>query len=180
MFLAPWREHKNGRNKSLQNATLFNSFHAQKVPSLCNSNRHEEGTKTATRRPQRILSSSRKVLLGWRTVCEGYFLVDGPVGWKDWIHCSYNINGCVDATFVWNWQRNTGKELARGVSQSFGLLKQTRLTIFLQKLVNSLQMIDAERSQVKDMRNRGYSDRQLQEMGFADASVHSPSVSLGK
>eukprot|EP00545_Synedropsis_sp_CCMP1620_P002303 CAMPEP_0119009070 /NCGR_PEP_ID=MMETSP1176-20130426/4122_1 /TAXON_ID=265551 /ORGANISM="Synedropsis recta cf, Strain CCMP1620" /LENGTH=107 /DNA_ID=CAMNT_0006961515 /DNA_START=74 /DNA_END=397 /DNA_ORIENTATION=- len=40
------------------------------------------------------------------------------------------------------------------------------------------QMLESERSQVKDMRNRGYSDRQLQEMGFSESSVHSPSVSL--
>jgi hypothetical protein len=39
-------------------------------------------------------------------------------------------------------------------------------------------MIESERASVKDLRNRGYSDRQLQELGFAEIAIHSPSVNL--
>lgn len=42
------------------------------------------------------------------------------------------------------------------------------------------QMLETERIQVKEYRSRGYSDRQLQEMGFAEAAVHSPSVAAQK
>ena len=41
-------------------------------------------------------------------------------------------------------------------------------------------MIETERSQVKDLRSQGYTDRQLQEMGFCDAAVHRPHISLAK
>jgi hypothetical protein len=37
-------------------------------------------------------------------------------------------------------------------------------------------MIETEKSQIKDYKSRGYSDRQLQEMGFSDAAMHTPSV----
>jgi hypothetical protein len=37
-------------------------------------------------------------------------------------------------------------------------------------------MIAGERIQVAELRNQGHSDRQLQEMGFIDAALHSPSV----
>jgi len=43
-----------------------------------------------------------------------------------------------------------------------------------------VQMIETERSQVKDLRSQGYTDRQLQEMGFCDAAVHRPHISLAK
>ena len=38
------------------------------------------------------------------------------------------------------------------------------------------QMLEVERSQIKDLKTRGYSDRQLQEMGFSENSIHTPSV----
>ena len=41
-----------------------------------------------------------------------------------------------------------------------------------------LQMIESERTQVRDLRNRGYSDRQLMDMGFAPIAIHNPSVNL--
>jgi len=41
-------------------------------------------------------------------------------------------------------------------------------------------MIENERVHVKDLRNKGFSDRQLQEMGFSEISIHNPSVSLSK
>lgn len=39
-----------------------------------------------------------------------------------------------------------------------------------------LQMLEVERSQIKDLKGRGYSDRQLQEMGFCENAIHTPSV----
>uniref|UniRef100_A0A6T7HAY7 Uncharacterized protein n=1 Tax=Attheya septentrionalis TaxID=420275 RepID=A0A6T7HAY7_9STRA len=42
------------------------------------------------------------------------------------------------------------------------------------------QGLEVERSQVKDLRSQGYADRQLQEMGFSDSALHSPSVALKK
>ena len=43
--------------------------------------------------------------------------------------------------------------------------------------LNPPQMIEVERSQVKDLRGQGYADRQLQEMGFCEAAVQrAPSV----
>lgn len=41
-------------------------------------------------------------------------------------------------------------------------------------------MLDTERSLVKDLKSRGYSDRQLTEMGFCDNAMHTPSVALKK
>lgn len=37
-------------------------------------------------------------------------------------------------------------------------------------------MIDQERTVVKELRNQGHSDRQLQEMGFLEISLHTPAV----
>ena len=37
-------------------------------------------------------------------------------------------------------------------------------------------MISSERLQVAELRNQGHSDRQLQEMGFNEVSLHSPPV----
>jgi len=41
-------------------------------------------------------------------------------------------------------------------------------------------MLETERAQVKDFKSKGYSDRQLQEMGFSDAAIHTPSVASMK
>ena len=40
--------------------------------------------------------------------------------------------------------------------------------------------VQSERLQIKDLRNQGHSDRQLQEMGFLEISLHSPSVAAMK
>jgi hypothetical protein len=37
-------------------------------------------------------------------------------------------------------------------------------------------MIDTERAQIKDLKSKGFSDRQLQEMGFCDIALHTPAV----
>jgi hypothetical protein len=44
----------------------------------------------------------------------------------------------------------------------------------------SHQMLENERIQVKELKNRGYSPRQLQEMGYSEASMHSPPLALAK
>ena len=41
-------------------------------------------------------------------------------------------------------------------------------------------MIKSERQQVAELRNQGHSDRQLQEMGFLEVSLHTPSVASMK
>lgn len=38
------------------------------------------------------------------------------------------------------------------------------------------QMIETEKAQIKDLKSKGYSDRQLQELGFSEAALHTPSV----
>lgn len=38
------------------------------------------------------------------------------------------------------------------------------------------QLLETERSLVKDMRSQGFSDRQLQELGFSSTAIHEPSV----
>mmetsp|Transcript_18044 Transcript_18044/g.52255 ORF Transcript_18044/g.52255 Transcript_18044/m.52255 type:complete len:146 (-) Transcript_18044:403-840(-) len=44
-----------------------------------------------------------------------------------------------------------------------------------------IQMIEVEKSQVKDLRSQGYADRQFQEMGFCEAAVRrAPSVAMAK
>lgn len=41
-------------------------------------------------------------------------------------------------------------------------------------------MLQNEKIQVKDLRNQGMSDRQLQEMGFMEAAIHAPAVATAK
>ena len=42
-------------------------------------------------------------------------------------------------------------------------------------------MIETEKQQVKDFRGQGYSDRQLQEIGFCEAAIQrAPDVALAK
>ena len=41
-------------------------------------------------------------------------------------------------------------------------------------------MLENERIQVKDLKNRGYSPRQLQEMGYSESAMHSPPLALAK
>ena len=55
-----------------------------------------------------------------------------------------------------------------------------QLTKLLFLFYNVLQMLESERMQVKDLKSRGFSDRQLQEMGYSEPSLHTPSVALAK
>lgn len=41
-------------------------------------------------------------------------------------------------------------------------------------------MLETDRVVVKEYRGRGYSDRQLQDMGFSGNAIHSPSVAVQK
>mmetsp|Transcript_10010 Transcript_10010/g.13223 ORF Transcript_10010/g.13223 Transcript_10010/m.13223 type:complete len:114 (+) Transcript_10010:106-447(+) len=42
------------------------------------------------------------------------------------------------------------------------------------------EMLETEKLQANDMKSKGYSDRQLKDMGFSDLVLHTPSVaSLG-
>mmetsp|Transcript_19675 Transcript_19675/g.28942 ORF Transcript_19675/g.28942 Transcript_19675/m.28942 type:complete len:111 (+) Transcript_19675:209-541(+) len=40
------------------------------------------------------------------------------------------------------------------------------------------QMLEVERSQVKDYKSQGFSERQLREMGFQEASIRPPNVAM--
>ena len=40
------------------------------------------------------------------------------------------------------------------------------------------QSLEVERSQVKDLRAQGFSNRQLQEMGFCEAAINVPAVAM--
>eukprot|EP00525_Craspedostauros_australis_P006929 CAMPEP_0198109368 /NCGR_PEP_ID=MMETSP1442-20131203/1400_1 /TAXON_ID= /ORGANISM="Craspedostauros australis, Strain CCMP3328" /LENGTH=113 /DNA_ID=CAMNT_0043764991 /DNA_START=205 /DNA_END=546 /DNA_ORIENTATION=+ len=65
-----------------------------------------------------------------------------------------------------------------------GLFLASTSMVILMPLVfeinREVQMLDSERLQVKELRNQGHSDRQLQELGFQSSALHSPSVaSLG-
>ena len=42
------------------------------------------------------------------------------------------------------------------------------------------QMLENERMQVKELKNRGYSPRQLQEMGYSESALHTPALALAK
>jgi len=42
------------------------------------------------------------------------------------------------------------------------------------------KMLEVERAQVKDLKEQGYTDRQLQELGFCEASYRQPSVAAMK
>jgi len=45
----------------------------------------------------------------------------------------------------------------------------------------SIQMIETEKAQVKDFRSQGFSDRQLEDLGFSKAAVQrAPSVAIVK
>eukprot|EP00549_Striatella_unipunctata_P003246 CAMPEP_0118688840 /NCGR_PEP_ID=MMETSP0800-20121206/9143_1 /TAXON_ID=210618 ORGANISM="Striatella unipunctata, Strain CCMP2910" /NCGR_SAMPLE_ID=MMETSP0800 /ASSEMBLY_ACC=CAM_ASM_000638 /LENGTH=103 /DNA_ID=CAMNT_0006586143 /DNA_START=106 /DNA_END=417 /DNA_ORIENTATION=+ len=48
----------------------------------------------------------------------------------------------------------------------------------MMEIARESQMIESERSQVSDLKTKGFSDRQLQEMGFSKIAIHSPSVAM--
>lgn len=44
------------------------------------------------------------------------------------------------------------------------------------EIARESQMIETERMQINDLVSRGYSERQLKELGFSDIALHSPAV----
>mmetsp|Transcript_14711 Transcript_14711/g.24925 ORF Transcript_14711/g.24925 Transcript_14711/m.24925 type:complete len:111 (-) Transcript_14711:149-481(-) len=63
------------------------------------------------------------------------------------------------------------------------IVAATSMVVFMPLLFEigrEAQMIEGERAQVKDLQSKGYSQRQLQELGFTDVAVHGPTVALGK
>mmetsp|Transcript_26624 Transcript_26624/g.37501 ORF Transcript_26624/g.37501 Transcript_26624/m.37501 type:complete len:112 (-) Transcript_26624:322-657(-) len=70
----------------------------------------------------------------------------------------------------------------KGATFGFIFITTAMVTLMplLMEIVREGTMIESERSQAKEMRNKGYTDRQLQEMGFSQAAIYSPSVALQK
>uniref|UniRef100_A0A7S4A9Y4 Uncharacterized protein n=1 Tax=Pseudo-nitzschia australis TaxID=44445 RepID=A0A7S4A9Y4_9STRA len=61
-----------------------------------------------------------------------------------------------------------------------GLFLASTSMVVLMPLVfeinREITSVASERLQVTELRNQGHSDRQLQEMGFLEVAIHSPSV----
>ncbi|EEC43322.1 predicted protein [Phaeodactylum tricornutum CCAP 1055/1] len=77
--------------------------------------------------------------------------------------------------FKWGYQ--VGGQVAFAVATT----SMVMLMPLLFEIAREGQMLESERAQVKDYKGRGYSDRQLQELGFSEAALHTPSVaSLNK
>lgn len=61
-----------------------------------------------------------------------------------------------------------------------GIILASTSMVILMPLIfeinREVQMIASERVMVAELRNQGHSDRQLQEMGFLEAALHSPAV----
>mmetsp|Transcript_38781 Transcript_38781/g.42031 ORF Transcript_38781/g.42031 Transcript_38781/m.42031 type:complete len:112 (-) Transcript_38781:192-527(-) len=75
------------------------------------------------------------------------------------------------------------RELSWWLSQkggTVGLFLASTSMVVLMPLIfeinREIQSVATERLQVSELRNLGHSDRQLQEMGFLEISLHSPAV----
>eukprot|EP00562_Extubocellulus_spinifer_P013871 CAMPEP_0178565482 /NCGR_PEP_ID=MMETSP0697-20121206/14192_1 /TAXON_ID=265572 /ORGANISM="Extubocellulus spinifer, Strain CCMP396" /LENGTH=110 /DNA_ID=CAMNT_0020199105 /DNA_START=21 /DNA_END=353 /DNA_ORIENTATION=+ len=82
------------------------------------------------------------------------------------------------------YAKEKGLWLAK-MSGKVGFIIATTSIITLMPLIFEItregQMIENEKQQVKDFRSQGYSDRQLQEIGFCEASIRrAPSVAMAK
>mmetsp|Transcript_31012 Transcript_31012/g.73078 ORF Transcript_31012/g.73078 Transcript_31012/m.73078 type:complete len:112 (-) Transcript_31012:295-630(-) len=64
-----------------------------------------------------------------------------------------------------------------------GLILASTSMVVLMPLIfeinREITSVASERLQVTELRNQGHSDRQLQEMGFLEVSLHSPAVAGG-
>eukprot|EP00934_Nitzschia_sp_Nitz4_P008095 Nitzschia sp. Nitz4//scaffold128_size63911//60843//61269//NITZ4_006234-RA/size63911-snap-gene-0.63-mRNA-1//1//CDS//3329534877//8085//frame0 len=93
---------------------------------------------------------------------KGFFLKAGK---------SFSSAGTVAKDWSW-WMVQKGGRL--------GLILASTSMVILMPLIFEINrevgMIASERTQVAELRNQGHSDRQLQELGFLEASLHSPSV----
>mmetsp|Transcript_26233 Transcript_26233/g.75759 ORF Transcript_26233/g.75759 Transcript_26233/m.75759 type:complete len:111 (-) Transcript_26233:327-659(-) len=82
------------------------------------------------------------------------------------------------------YAREKGVWLAQKAGR-IGFIIATTSIVTLMPLIFEItregQMIETEKQQVKDFRSQGYSDRQLQEIGFCEASIRrAPSVAMAK
>ena len=62
--------------------------------------------------------------------------------------------------------------------QYFAITHALSHTLLILLVSLHVQMLESERMQVKDLKNRGFSDRQLQELGYSEGALHTPSVAL--
>ena len=63
-----------------------------------------------------------------------------------------------------------------------GFIVTTTAIVTLMPLIFEIgregQSLEAEKSQVKDLRTQGFSDRQLEQMGFVTSAIRPPSVAM--
>ena len=61
-----------------------------------------------------------------------------------------------------------------------GFILSTTMIVVVMPLIMEIsreaQVVELERLQVKELKSQGYSDNQLQQMGFSDSSLYNPSV----
>ena len=68
---------------------------------------------------------------------------------------------------------------ARYMGKSYFVLTTTLIIVFLPlitEISREPEVINAEKAQVKDLRAQGYSDVQLQQMGFSESTLYGPAV----
>ena len=96
--------------------------------------------------------------------------------WQRSVRNGNNIDDNFDAAYFRKYKRSSGMfEILELVSSSFVY----NFRIFsLTKLSKTYQMLENERMQVKELKNRGYSPRQLQEMGYSESALHTPALAL--
>mmetsp|Transcript_12219 Transcript_12219/g.17610 ORF Transcript_12219/g.17610 Transcript_12219/m.17610 type:complete len:112 (+) Transcript_12219:87-422(+) len=81
------------------------------------------------------------------------------------------------------WARDMAFWTAQKSGRVGFILATTSMVVLLPLLFEigrETQSLEVERSQVKDLRSQGYTDRHLQEMGFCEASIRPPSVAMLK
>lgn len=75
-------------------------------------------------------------------------------------------------TSIMNWSYKWGGSTAFVVATSSVLV----FFPLLFEIGREGEMLEMEKLQSKDLKSKGYSDRQLKEMGFSDAVLHAPAV----
>jgi hypothetical protein len=69
------------------------------------------------------------------------------------------------------------------MGKSYFVLTTTLIIVFLPlitEISREPEVINAEKAQVKDLRAQGYSDVQLQQMGFSESTLYGPAVLSAK
>eukprot|EP00593_Proboscia_inermis_P016642 CAMPEP_0171311496 /NCGR_PEP_ID=MMETSP0816-20121228/21760_1 /TAXON_ID=420281 /ORGANISM="Proboscia inermis, Strain CCAP1064/1" /LENGTH=111 /DNA_ID=CAMNT_0011796309 /DNA_START=61 /DNA_END=396 /DNA_ORIENTATION=+ len=81
--------------------------------------------------------------------------------------------------FIKDWGLWAAKKSAR-----VGFVIATTSIVVLMPLIFELaregQSLEVERAHSKDLKSQGYSERQLQELGFSEFAIRPPSVALKK